>query len=138
MKALLLLGGTGTRLGNLTKSGMVNKHLLPIGTKPMAQWNVEKLVNAGYDDILMVTGGEHIGGIAEYFEGGSRFGAKFTYKVQEEAGGIAQAIRLMEGFVDEGEFFLVILGDNIFDDDLSKAHGLVVGCLLYTSPSPRD
>lgn len=115
-KGILLLGGRGSRLKNLSR--ITNKHLLPVGNKPMAQWNVEKLVDSGVEDILIITGKDHMGDIVSYFGSGSEFGCKFTYKVQEEAGGIAQALRLVEGFVTEDEFFWVILGDNIFSFDL--------------------
>ena len=116
MKGVILLGGSGSRLAPLNV--VCNKHLINVGGKPMAQWNVEKLVNVGITDILMVTGGEHIGSIASYFKGGSSFGCNITYKIQEEAGGIAEALKLVHGFVEDGEKFLVVLGDNIFENDL--------------------
>ena len=115
-KGVLLLGGSGSRLENLSK--ITNKHLLPVGNKPMAQWNVEKLVNTGIEDILIVTGKEHLGDIVAYFGSGKDFGCKFTYKVQDEAGGIAQALQLVDGFVEQDEFFWVILGDNIFNFEI--------------------
>lgn len=116
MKGVILAGGNGTRLMPLTKS--VNKHLLPIGGKPMLQHCVEKFTEAGIDDIMVVTGGEHLGGIAEFLGGGKGFGCRFTFRVQEEAGGIAQALGLAEGFVG-GDSVCVLLGDNIFKDSFS-------------------
>ncbi len=110
-KGVILAGGSGSRLDNLSR--ITNKHLLPVGTKPMLQWNVEKLVDAGVKDILIITGKDHLGSIVSYFGSGSNFKCKFTYKVQDEAGGIAQALLLVDGFVKKNEFFWVILGDNI-------------------------
>ena len=116
MKGVLLLGGSGSRLYPLTE--VCNKHLVNVGGKPMAQWNVEKLVFAGVTDLLIITGGEHVGSIASYFKGGSKFGCNITYKIQEKAGGIAEALKLVDGFVEPNEKFIVILGDNIFKNDL--------------------
>lgn len=116
MKGLILAGGNGTRLMPLTKS--VNKHLLPIGNKPMLQHCVDKLIGAGIHEVMVVTGGEHLGGIAEFLGSGHRFNCEFTFRVQEEAGGIAQALGLAEGFVGDGSV-CVLLGDNIFEDSLS-------------------
>jgi len=96
----------------------VNKHLLPVGEKPMLQHCVEKMLEAGILDIMVVTGGEHFGGIAEFLGSGKQFGCRITYRVQEEAGGIAQALLLAEGFPKEGESICVLLGDNIFEDSL--------------------
>ena len=117
MKGVILAGGNGTRLMPLTRS--VNKHLLPIGGKPMLQHCVEKMTEVGIKDIMVITGGEHLGGIAEFLGSGCRFGCKFVFRVQEEAGGIAQALGLAEGFVER--HVCVLLGDNIFEDDLQLA-----------------
>jgi glucose-1-phosphate thymidylyltransferase len=117
MKGVLLLGGSGSRLAPLNE--VCNKHLINVGGKPMAQWNVEKLVSAGITDILIITGGEHIGSIASYFKGGNKFGCNITYKIQETAGGIAQAIKLVHGFLNDGDKFVTILGDNIFQDTIN-------------------
>jgi len=118
MKGVILAGGNGTRLRPLTK--VVNKHLLPVGGKPMLQHCVEKLTGSGIRDILIVTGGEHLGAIAEFLGSGKDFDCQFTYEVQDEAGGIAQALSLAEGFV--GKYSMcVILGDNMFKDALGSA-----------------
>jgi glucose-1-phosphate thymidylyltransferase len=119
MKGIILAGGQGTRLMPLTK--VTNKHLLPVGGKPMLQHCVEKLTEVGVTEIMIVTGGEHVGDIAEYLGSGRDFGCHFTYRVQDEAGGIAQALNLANGFVREGESMCVILGDNIFEDSLELA-----------------
>ena len=117
IKGVILAGGTGSRLMPLTKA--VNKHLLPIGKKPMIQHCVEKLTEAGIENIMIITGGEHLGGIAEFLGSGKDFNCKITYRVQEDAGGIAQALSLTEGFIGEHDVMCVILGDNIFEASLA-------------------
>jgi glucose-1-phosphate thymidylyltransferase len=117
MKGIILAGGTGSRLYPLTK--VTNKHLLPVGHEPMIYHSIQKLVKAGIDEILIVTGLEHIGAVISLLGSGKDFNCRFTYKVQDEAGGIAQALLLAENFVG-GSLMTVILGDNIFQDDLSK------------------
>lgn len=111
LKGVVLAGGMGTRLMPLTK--VTNKHLLPVGRKPMIYYPVEKLIGAGVEEILIVTGLEHMGDVVNLLGSGRQFGCRFTYKVQDEAGGIAQALLLAEGFA-AGSSVAVILGDNIF------------------------
>lgn len=118
MKGIILAGGTGSRLYPLTK--VTNKHLLPIGNKPMIYYPIEKLTKAGIKEILIVTGTEHMGDVVNLLGSGKDFGCRFTYKVQDEAGGIAQALGLAENFVG-GDSMTVILGDNIFKTSLDKA-----------------
>ncbi|MCG8373273.1 MAG: NTP transferase domain-containing protein [Balneolales bacterium] len=118
MKGIVLAGGTGSRLFPLTK--VTNKHLLPVGNKPMIYHPVEKLLEAGIDEILIVTGTEHMGDVVTLLGSGKDFGCRFTYKVQDEAGGIAQALGLAENFAGEDPV-LVILGDNIFQNSLKNA-----------------
>ncbi len=116
MKGIVLAGGTGSRLFPLTK--VTNKHLLPVGYAPMLWHPVWKLKQAGIEEILIVTGTEHMGDVVGCLGSGKDFGCRFTYKVQDEAGGIAQALSLAENFA-AGESVCVILGDNIFQDDLT-------------------
>ena len=118
MKGVILCGGTGSRLHPLTKS--INKHLLPICGKPMAQWAIEKLVEAGITDILIVSGQEQCGSIINQFGDGTEYGCLLTYKVQSKAGGIAQALKLAEKFAEQDPI-CVILGDNIFSFSLVSA-----------------
>ena len=115
MKGVVLAGGTGSRLFPLTK--VTNKHLLPVGRKPMIYYPIEKLIGAGMEEILIVTGTEHMGDVVGLLGSGKDFGTRFTYKVQDEAGGIAQALALAENFAG-GDPVTVILGDNIFEDAL--------------------
>ena len=118
MKGIILAGGTGSRLFPLTK--VTNKHLLPIGEKPMIYHPIEKLLEVGITEILIVTGTEHMGAVVTLLGSGKDFGCRFTYKVQDEAGGIAQALGLAENFAG-GDSVVVILGDNVFENSLEKA-----------------
>ncbi|PIS29977.1 spore coat protein [Candidatus Saganbacteria bacterium CG08_land_8_20_14_0_20_45_16] len=115
MKGVILAGGTGSRLLPLTK--VTNKHLLPVGRLPMIYYPIKKLISAGIKEILIVTGVEHMGDLVGLLGSGREFGCSFTYKVQDEAGGIAQALALAENFAN-GDLITVILGDNIFEDEL--------------------
>jgi glucose-1-phosphate thymidylyltransferase len=116
MKGIILAGGTGSRLYPLTK--VTNKHLLPVGRKPMIYHPIEKLTEAGIEEILIVTGVDHMGDIVNLLGSGKAFQCRFTYKVQDEAGGIAQALGLAENFAGQDQT-VIILGDNIFQDKLT-------------------
>jgi len=118
MKGVILAGGTGSRLDPLTK--VTNKHLLPVYNKPMIYYPIESLIKAGIKDIMIVSGKGHAGDFLELLGSGQKFGANFSYAVQEEAGGIAQALGLAENFVDN-EKVIVYLGDNILQDDINDA-----------------
>jgi len=117
LRGIVLAGGTGSRLKPLTK--VTNKHLLPVGLNPMIYYPIEKLTSAGIDEILIVTGVEHMGDVVSLLGSGKAFNCRFTYKVQDEAGGIAQALALAENFA-QGQPVAVILGDNIFHADLKS------------------
>lgn len=119
VKGIVLAGGTASRLKPLTK--VTNKHLLPVGRKPMIYYPIEKFTGAGIEEILIVTGLDHMGAVVNLLGSGRDFGCKFTYKVQDEAGGIAQALALAENFAG-GSSVAVILGDNIFEDSLKPYH----------------
>ncbi|TXK84636.1 sugar phosphate nucleotidyltransferase [Paenibacillus sp. N3.4] len=116
MKGVVLAGGTGSRLRPLTN--IINKHLLPVGELPMIQYAIEKLSGAGIQDILLITGKQSSSLYLEYLGSGDTFGVRLTYKLQDHAGGIAQALALAEDFVHVGEKFVVLLGDNLFEDSL--------------------
>lgn len=118
MKGVILAGGLGTRLHPLTK--ITNKHLLPIYDRPMIYYPIEKLVRAGITDILIVTGGNHAGDFLKLLGNGKDFGLRhLNYTYQEGEGGIADALSLTEYFA-EGQPIIVILGDNIFQGDITK------------------
>ncbi|SFI88578.1 glucose-1-phosphate thymidylyltransferase [Paenibacillus sp. UNC496MF] len=116
MRGIILAGGTGSRLYPLTK--VTNKHLLPVGQYPMIYHAIHKLIAADINDILIVTGRDHMGDVVNLLGSGYEFGASFSYKVQDQAGGIAQALGLAQSFIKD-EPMVVILGDNIFSDDLT-------------------
>jgi len=114
-----LAGGTGSRLSPLTE--IINKHLLPVGRVPMIFHPIQKLVEAGIDQILVVTGGNCPDGFLSLIKDGTQLGAKNVYYAyQQGAGGIAAALKLAKDFVGD-ESFAVVLGDNIFLDSL-KPH----------------
>lgn len=117
LKGVVLAGGTGSRLMPLTK--VTNKHLLPVGQKPMIFYPIGKLTSIGVEEILVVTGIEHMGDVVSLLGSGKDFGCRFTYKVQDEAGGIAQALGLAESFA-HSQRLAVILGDNIFQASLKS------------------
>src|SRR4051812_43757716 len=116
VRGIVLAGGKGTRLGELTK--VTNKHLLPVGPVPMVYHPLRKLTGAGIKDILLVSGTEHMGDFVELLGSGRDHGCSLTYRVQDEAGGIAQALGLAELFCGNRRS-VVILGDNIFFDPLT-------------------
>jgi glucose-1-phosphate thymidylyltransferase len=117
LKGVVLAGGTGSRLMPLTK--VTNKHLLPVGQKPMIFYPIEKLTSIGIEEILIVTGVDHMGDVVNLLGSGKDFRCRFTYKVQDQAGGIAQALALAENFADN-QPMVVILGDNIFQNSLKN------------------
>ncbi len=121
MKGVILAGGTGSRLRPATF--VTNKHLLPVYDRPMIYFPLQTLVNAGIEDILVVTGGEHFEGIGKLLGSGAKLKdslgiearVRFVYATQDNAGGIAEALGLARGHVSN-EPITVILGDNIFQD----------------------
>ena len=119
MKGVVLAGGTGSRLYPLTK--ITNKHLLPIYDKPMIYYPIQTLVDAGIEDILLVTGGRNAGDFLRLLANGKQFGLRhLNYAYQEGEGGIADALSLAEHFA-EGEKICVILGDNIVEKSIRHA-----------------
>lgn len=115
MKGVILAGGTGSRLYPLTKC--INKHLLPVGNKPMVYYAIEKLTESGINNICIVTGIEHAGTIIQALGSGKDFNCSLTYRIQDNAGGIAQALYLTKDFVNNDKI-CVILGDNVFTNPL--------------------
>jgi len=119
MKGVILAGGLGTRLHPLTK--ITNKHLLPIYDQPMIYYPLRTLVEAGINDILLVTGGNNAGDFLKLLGNGKEFGLKhLNYTYQEGEGGIAEALGLAEYF-SEGDSVIVILGDNIIEKSIKIA-----------------
>ena len=140
MKGIVLAGGTGSRLKPLTD--VTNKHLLPVGKYPMIFYSIYQLKQAGITEILIITGREHMGSVMGLLGSGSKFGLDFTFKVQDQAGGIAQALGLAEHFV-AGDYCVVALGDNIFEDNISPfvelftKQGRGAKVLLKEVPDPQ-
>jgi glucose-1-phosphate thymidylyltransferase len=119
MKGVVLAGGTGSRLFPLTK--ITNKHLLPIYDRPMIYYPIQTLVDAGVQDIMIVTGGRNSGDFLRLLANGKQFGLKHIhYTYQEGEGGIADALALAEHFAD-GQKICVVLGDNIIERDIRAA-----------------
>jgi len=119
MKGVILAGGTGSRLSPLTL--VTNKHLLPIYNQPMVHYPITCLINAGIDEILVVTGGEHAGDFLRLLKNGKQLGIRhLEYAYQEGSGGIADALKLAQDFAD-GEPICVILGDNIIEKNITVA-----------------
>lgn len=119
MKGIILHGGRGTRLRPLTHTGP--KQLIPIANKPMSQYALEDLKEAGIEDVAIVLGDVAPEKVVEYYGDGSKFGVKITYIRQGEPKGIAQAVGLAREFVCD-EPFVVYLGDNLLKDGI---HALV-------------
>jgi glucose-1-phosphate thymidylyltransferase len=119
MKGIVLAGGTGSRLYPLTR--VTNKHLLPVYDKPMIYYPLQALVDAGIEDILIVTGGNSAGDFLRLLRNGKDFGLQqLNFAYQEGDGGIADALRLAEHFA-QGEKVCVILGDNIIEGHIRPA-----------------
>ena len=119
MKGVVLAGGLGSRLYPLTK--VTNKHLLPVYKEPMIYYPIRTLVNAGIDEILIVTGGNNAGDFLRLLGNGSEFGLRhLNYTYQEGEGGIAAALSLAEYFADDDKV-VVVLGDNIIEKNIGKA-----------------
>ncbi len=117
MKGVLICGGTGSRLRPLTE--ITNKSLLPVYDKPLILYPLQTLLAAGIRDIIIISGNEHIDQMAGFLGSGERFGCKFSYRVQDRPGGIAQALGMAEEFA-AGDSICAILGDNVYFDDLSE------------------
>jgi len=116
MKGVILAGGSGTRLHPLTR--ITNKHLLPLYDRPMVTYAVEALVQAGIDELMLVTGGTHAGEFFRLLGNGHEYGIdRLAYGYQEQAGGIAEALGLAQRFVG-GDKVCVLLADNIFERSL--------------------
>jgi glucose-1-phosphate thymidylyltransferase len=119
MKGIILAGGLGTRMYPLTK--ITNKHLLPVYDKPMIYYPLQALLNAGIEDILIVTGGNYAGDFLRLLGNGHDFGLKhINYTYQEGEGGIAAALILAEFFADKDKI-CVMLGDNIIEKNIRVA-----------------
>lgn len=118
MRGIVLSGGLGTRLRPLTK--ITSKQLLPVYNRPMIYYPLNTLIAAGIKEIMIIIAPERAGDYLNLLGSGQQFGVKFTYEIQDKPEGIAQAFLIGENFIDN-ENVTLILGDNIFEDDLSSA-----------------
>lgn len=141
MKGVVLAGGLGSRLSPLTS--ITNKHLLPVYNEPMVFYPIKTLINAGIDDIMIVTGGTSAGDFLRLLGNGKQFGLKhLNYTYQEGEGGIADALSLVEHFADD-QAICVILGDNIIEGNIRTAAREYAGqaggarILLKKVPDPQ-
>lgn len=121
MKGIILSGGEGTRLRPLTK--VTSKQLLPIYNEPMIYYPLRKLLDAGIKEIMIIVAPDHCGDYMKVLGSGKDFGpgVRFTYEIQDKPDGIAQAFILGEKFLDDGDNVTLILGDNIFEDEVTEA-----------------
>ncbi len=117
MKGILLHGGHGTRLRPLTHTGP--KQLLPIANKPMSQYCIESMKEAGVKDIAIIIGGTGSQKVKDYYGNGEKLGVNISYIQQDFPRGIAHAIGLCEDFINN-EKFLVFLGDNIIQKSINE------------------
>ena len=117
MKGIILAGGKATRLRPLTK--ITSKQLLPVFDKPMIYYPIETLVRAGIKEILIIIAPDYSGHFLNLLGSGQQFGVKFTYEIQEEPRGLADAFIIGKNFIDNDNVTM-ILGDNIFDEDFSS------------------
>ncbi|MBC7899535.1 MAG: NTP transferase domain-containing protein [Saprospiraceae bacterium] len=141
MKGVILAGGLGTRLSPLTR--ITNKHLLPVHNEPMIYYPIKTLINAGIEDIMIVTGGNSAGDFLKLLRNGKDFGLKhLNYTYQDGEGGIADALSLVEHFADD-EAICVVLGDNIIEGNIRSAaeayerQGNGAKILLKDVPDPQ-
>ena len=118
MRGIILAGGSGTRLSPLTK--ITSKQLLPVYDKPMIFYPLNTLLRAGIKEILIIVSPDHPGDFLKLLGSGKEFGAKFTYEIQDKPEGLAQAFIIGEDFIGD-DSVAMILGDNIFEDNFSKA-----------------
>jgi glucose-1-phosphate thymidylyltransferase len=116
LRGVVLAGGLGARMAPVTT--VTNKHLIPVYDKPMVYYPIQTLINAGIDEIMLVTGGQHAGDFLRVLGTGQSLGIrKLHYTYQEGEGGIADALKLAEDFAEGGRI-CVILGDNIIQKNI--------------------
>ncbi|MDO8617742.1 MAG: sugar phosphate nucleotidyltransferase [Candidatus Uhrbacteria bacterium] len=134
MRGVIAAGGMGTRLAPLTQ--YTNKHLLPVYNRPMLLYPLQTLLDAGIRDIVLVTGPEYAHQFMKLLGSGSKYGCRLTYRIQDEAGGIAQALSLAEDFIDHDNC-TVILGDNIFEESFHPhVSGFQSGAMTFYKSVP--
>ncbi len=132
MRGIILAGGTGSRLLPMTK--VTNKHLLPVYDRPMIMYPLDRLMDIGLRDIMIVSGRGHAGHFLELLGSGSEYNIRLSYAVQEKSGGIAEALGLTEDFADN-DSIVVVLGDNIYEHTLDVS-GFSSGARIFLKEVP--
>ncbi len=117
MRGIILSGGSATRLKPCTK--VTSKQLLPVYNRPMIYYPLNTLIKAGIKEILIIVSPERAGDYLNLLGSGNKFGVKFTYEIQDEPKGLAEAFIIGENFIDDDDVTM-ILGDNIFEDDFTE------------------
>ena len=134
MKGIILSGGLGTRLLPLTK--ITSKQLLPVYNRPMIYYPLNTLIKAGIKEILIIVSPDRAGDYLNLLGSGKQFGVKFTYEIQDRPAGLPQAFVIGENFIDDDDV-VMILGDNIFEDDLSEQiKSFKIGAKLFAKQVP--
>lgn len=133
MKGIILAGGSGTRLYPITIP--VIKQLLPVYDKPMIYYPLSTLMLTGIKDILIISTKRDLPGFMQLFGDGSNLGLNFSYKIQDEPRGIAEALIIGEEFINNDNVWLV-LGDNIFfgqhlSQTLNKVSNNKIGATVF-------
>ncbi len=138
MKGIILSGGEGTRLRPLTK--VTSKQLLPIYNQPMIYYPLEKLLSAGIKEILIIVAPDHCGDYMKVLGSGKDFGpgVRFTYEIQDKPEGLAQAFIIGENFLDDGDNVTMLLGDNLFDAELTEeVNKFQTGASIFVKEVPE-
>jgi glucose-1-phosphate thymidylyltransferase len=134
MKGIILSGGLGTRLLPLTK--ITSKQLLPVYNRPMIYYPLNTLIKAGIKEILIIVSPDRAGDYLNLLGSGKQFGIKLSYEVQDKPAGLPQAFVIGENFIDDDDV-VMILGDNIFEDDLSEQiKSFKIGAKLFAKQVP--
>lgn len=117
MRGIILSGGLATRLRPCTT--VTSKQLLPVYNRPMIYYPLNTLIKAGIKEILIIVAPERAGDYLNLLGSGKQFGVKLTYEIQDHPGGLPEAFKIGENFIDDQNVAL-ILGDNIFEDDFTE------------------
>jgi glucose-1-phosphate thymidylyltransferase len=139
MKGIILSGGSATRLRPL--SYVTSKQLMPVYNKPMIFYPLQKLLDAGITEIMIIVAPDHCGDYMKVLGSGKDFGTnvRFTYEIQDKPEGLAQALIIAENFLDDGDNVTLLLGDNIFEDDLSTdIKSFKTGAKIFVKEVPEQ